>query len=185
MSDNPSDNPYAQPPQTGMPPSGMPPGYLGPDPQQVQSKVTPPAIGLMVVGGLNVLSALWGLVSSAMYMVGVGPAVAAQAQQAEQMEELRAQGMEGLVSFMEVMTSVQGPLGLVLGIVQLLAGGFIIYGGLKMKGLQSYGLSLGSAIVAMIPMLSSCCCAGIPIGIWAIVILMDQAVKDSFARSSV
>jgi hypothetical protein len=32
----------------------------------------------------------------------------------------------------------------------------------------------------MIPCLSPCCCLGLPIGIWALVVLLDNNVKASF-----
>jgi hypothetical protein len=171
-----SDNPYSEPPQMGVPPTG----FGGPSPEQIKAKVLPPSIGLLVVGIINVLLSLWGVASSAMFLAGVGPAVAAQEQQQEQMDQLREQGLDWLVQMIESMNTLQGPVGLVISLVQLAAAGVIIFGGLRMMNLRSYGLSLAAAILAIIPLLSNCYCVGIPLGVWAVIVLMDPNVKQSF-----
>ncbi|MCA9133908.1 MAG: hypothetical protein KDA45_12165 [Planctomycetales bacterium] len=171
-----SDNPYAEPPRPN--PSASNVG--GPDRQLVLRKVTPAAIGLIVAGILNGLLGIWGLLSAVLTLLGVGPAIAAQQQQAEQLEELRKQGLDWAEQLVETLYALQGPLGLTLSLIQLVAAAVIVYGGLQMKNLQSYGLSLGAAILALIPLVS-CCCTGLPIGIWAIVVLVDPHVKQSFS----
>ena len=50
----------------------------------------------------------------------------------------------------------------------------------KMKQLESWGLALAGTIVAMIPYLSPCCCIGLPVGIWSLVVLLNQDVKSAF-----
>jgi hypothetical protein len=170
-----SDNPYASTPDSNLPPAG----FGGPSRQSILAKVTPPAIGLIVAGAINLVMSLWGIASSVLFLVGVGPAIAAQEQQMEQMEQLREDGID-LTRVFEVINMFQGPFGILLGLIQLAAAGFIIFGAIKMKSLQSYGLSLGAAVVAMIPMLSNCCCVSLPIGIWALVVLLDPHVKQSF-----
>jgi hypothetical protein len=37
-----------------------------------------------------------------------------------------------------------------------------------------------AAILAMIPCLSSCCIVGLPLGIWALVVLSKPEVKSEF-----
>ena len=73
-----------------------------------------------------------------------------------------------------------GALGVVFGIIGLLVSGFIFYGALKMKKLESHGLAMAASIVAMIPCFSPCCLVGLPIGIWAVVVLSKPEVKDAF-----
>lgn len=75
---------------------------------------------------------------------------------------------------------LQGGLGVVFSIIGLAVGGFIFFGAMKMKNLESYGLAMAAAVVAMVPCISPCCLLGLPIGIWAIVTLNDPAVKQSF-----
>jgi hypothetical protein len=73
-----------------------------------------------------------------------------------------------------------GPIGVVSGVIGLLVSGVIFFGALKMKNLESYGLAMAASIIAMIPCFSPCCLLGLPIGIWAIVVLSKPEVKSAF-----
>jgi hypothetical protein len=68
----------------------------------------------------------------------------------------------------------------VSGIIALLLSGLIFFGAMKMKKLESYGLAMAASIIAMIPCLSPCCLIGLPIGIWAVVVLVKPEVKSAF-----
>ena len=72
------------------------------------------------------------------------------------------------------------PVGIADNILCILIGGVIIFGSMKMKTLHSFGLSMTSSILAMIPCISPCCLMGLPIGIWAIVVLNKPEVKTAF-----
>jgi hypothetical protein len=50
---------------------------------------------------------------------------------------------------------------------------------MKMKKLERYGLAMTASILAMLPC-SLCCVLGLPIGIWALVVLMKPEVKSAF-----
>ena len=68
-----------------------------------------------------------------------------------------------------------------MGTVQVLFTIFILIGALKMKRLESYGLAMASAILAMIPCtFGPCCVLGLPFGIWALVVLSDVHVRAAF-----
>jgi hypothetical protein len=67
------------------------------------------------------------------------------------------------------------------GLVALVLSAFDIYAGLQMRKLQGWGLSMAGAIVAMILCFSPCCLLGLPIGIWAVLVLIDEDVKRAFA----
>jgi hypothetical protein len=75
---------------------------------------------------------------------------------------------------------LSGPVGVVLGIIGILASVVILLGAMKMKKLESYGLAMAASIIAMIPCLSPCCLLGLPIGIWAVVVLSKPEVKSAF-----
>jgi hypothetical protein len=62
---------------------------------------------------------------------------------------------------------------LLLGIVTLLAG-------VKMLQRRAYGLVMTGVILGMIPCLSGCCCIGLPFGIWALIVLSNPEVRNSF-----
>ena len=58
----------------------------------------------------------------------------------------------------------------------------ILLGGVQMLRLKSRGLSMTASIMAMIPCFASACCViGIPVGIWALVVLGSPDVKAAFA----
>lgn len=57
--------------------------------------------------------------------------------------------------------------------------GLAIAGALKMRNLQSFGLAVAGTIASMI-LFPGCCCFGIPVGIWAIVVVMRPEVKSQF-----
>ncbi len=140
------------------------------------SKVSGPALALVVVGVINVLLMLYNAASSAMSL-GADPADL-QAQLEAQNPEL--QNLEGfnpemVTRFMQA----GGIVGLILSLIGLAVAAVIIMGGLKMKNLQSRGLAMTASILAMIPCIS-CCVLGIPIGIWSIVVLNDPNVRAAF-----
>lgn len=65
----------------------------------------------------------------------------------------------------------------ILAVGNLLA----LLGGFAMRALGSYGLSMTGAIVSIIPVVTGCCCTGMPLGIWALVVLLRPEVKAGFA----
>ncbi len=95
------------------------------------------------------------------------------------MQKLQQSNPQANIQAVEVS---RGVLSYLFLLVALAGGGFIIFGAMKMRQMRSWGLALAASIVAMIPYLSpSCgCCFGIPIGIWAIVVLCSQDVKAAF-----
>ncbi len=73
-----------------------------------------------------------------------------------------------------------GTVGVVSCVIAILLSGLILAGALKMKKLESFGLAMTASIVAMVPCLSPCCLLGLPIGIWALVVLSKPEVKTAF-----
>jgi hypothetical protein len=53
-------------------------------------------------------------------------------------------------------------------------------GAQKMKNLENYPLAITAAALAALPCTSTCCIITIPIGIWALVLLIDPQVKNAF-----
>jgi type IV secretory pathway VirB2 component (pilin) len=79
-----------------------------------------------------------------------------------------------------MMEKIRGPMTLVIRVIGLAIGGFVIYGGIKMKKLESYGVCIAASIVALLPC-SFCCPIGLAFGIWALVVLNNADVKNSFS----
>lgn len=118
-----------------------------------------PAIGLIVVAILGVIAQIASLIFSL-----VGASFLASSQMPK-----------------EAWTNMfYGPIGVVSSIVSILMGGLILFGALQMKKLESYGLAMAASIIAMVPCFSPCCLIGLPIGIWAVVVLSKPEVKSAF-----
>ena len=138
-----------------------------------QDQVSLPAILLMVLGGLTILFALWGLVGS------IGGGSAAQMAQLNQVlsnPDLPPQFRETMTSYMNFATR-SGPF---MSLFQIVLGGLMGFGGLKMKNLQSYPLAIAASIIAIVPCFNCCYCLGIPLGIWSLIVLNKAEVKTAF-----
>lgn len=135
---------------------GSGPSGFGGDRTQAEGRIKPPAITLLV---FTVIGMLLQLFSLAMNVLGTGMSAANDA---------------------DVSQLVSGATGIVMNVVGLLAGGFCIFAFLKMMKLQSRGLALTAVIFSMLPCLGSCWCVNLWVGIWALVVLSEQSVKDAF-----
>jgi hypothetical protein len=124
-------------------------------PQSVD-QVAGPAIGLMVTAGLGCLLQIAGVIMRAVVPM---------------------RQMPGYPARLNLLTS---GLGVVGSVVAILMGGVIFFGAIKMKKLENYNLAMAASIIAMVPCISPCCLIGLPIGIWALVILLKPEVKTSF-----
>jgi hypothetical protein len=145
-----------------------PPPYTptGPSTVDAQRLVSGPAIGLLVTAGLGFLAQIIGLL---MNLLGMGMAG---------MSATDYQGMEGAEWMAPLMS---GTIGIISAVIGIGIAVLIFFGALKMKQLKSYGLSMTAAIVAMVPCISPCCLVGLPIGIWALVVLLKPEVKAAFS----
>jgi hypothetical protein len=56
----------------------------------------------------------------------------------------------------------------------------IIVIAMLMMRLRSYPLAIIGSLLPMINLGSSCCCLGLPVGIWTLVVLLRPAVRDAF-----
>ena len=123
-----------------------------------RDRVAGPAIGLIVVA---VIGFIMQAMSIVMNLLGVGLA-----------------STQGPGAQFQQMLS--GVVGIIFAVIGMIVAGFILFGALKMKSLQSYGLAMAAAIIAMVPCISPCCCIGLPVGIWALLVLMNAEVKAGF-----
>lgn len=74
-----------------------------------------------------------------------------------------------------------GGIGVLMGlsVIGLLISAFVAYAGLQMRQLRSWGVVVAGAILSMVPR-GPCCIVGLPFGIWAILVLIDEEVKRAF-----
>jgi GYF domain 2 len=130
------------------------------------AQVRPPAIGIIVTGAVGGLLSLAGLV---MQLLGVN-------QDQKLPPGLPVEWEKGLQAYMEFVDKF----GVVTNILVLVLSLVTVFAGVRMLQLRSYGWVLTGIFLAMIPCLSGCCCLGIPLGIWALVVINRPAIKASF-----
>ncbi len=123
-----------------------------------------PAILLLVSGALGVLLRLAS-------MVGGGANQTLMNELAKDPRFAQAVAQAGSMS--------SGPANIAFSLLGIALSGFVIFGALKMRNLQGHGVALGAAIVAIIPC-GGCYCIGIPVGIWALVLLLKPEIKSQF-----
>ena len=75
-----------------------------------------------------------------------------------------------------------GAIGMGSSFLGLLVALFIIYAAIKMKELKQWNVAVVASVLAMVPCISPCCIIGLPIGIWALVVLMRPDVKEAFSK---
>jgi hypothetical protein len=125
-----------------------------------REKVAGPAIGLMATAGIGFLFQVLGILLNVLG-VGLGSTLG---------------GQEAIVNMFS------GVIGIIGGLIGIAMSVVVFFGALKMKSLGSYGFAIAASIVAMVPCVSPCCLLGLPIGIWALVVLLNQEVKDAFQK---
>jgi uncharacterized membrane protein len=150
MNPNPTGQPFDAPPQGSPPPTA-------------RDALNVPGILFIVIGGIGVLFALMGLLSSG--------ANREQLLQVMNDPNLPPQAKDLIVKF--------SSMGKVFNLVALLFDGLVIFGGIQMRKLKMYPLAVATAFVAMIPC-QCVCCLGIPVGIWALTILFKPEVRAQF-----
>ncbi len=161
----------ATPPPFSPPPSSPPPlrTYLPNDGGRALalSEVNGPAIGLMVTAILGAFLALVGIVNN---LIGT---------------PFNFSGLEGMppqsAEMFRAMQSGYGAVGIFFAVLQIALAVFIFFAALKMKALQNHTFCIVACIVALIPCISPCCCVGIPIGIWALIVLNKPEVRGYFS----
>ena len=146
-------------PMTPPPPTAPPPPVGPPAASQVQG----PAIGLIITA---VIGGIWALITIIGNVLGMG------------MGMMDLDQYAGDYAWAEY--AFGGGLGIASSIIGLAVAGFILWAALQMKALRQWTIAVVASILAMIPCISPCCIIGLPIGIWALVVLMKPEVKAAF-----
>ena len=129
----------------------------------MQDRVKGPAIALIVLGALGILFALFGLLAKGLLLD-----VYRSALPPDQYQRVEAA--------MKANTIMQ----MAFSLVALLVSGFVLYGGFQMMNLRNRTLVMIASVVAMIPCIGPCCLIGVPVGIWALVVISKPDVKAAF-----
>jgi predicted Zn finger-like uncharacterized protein len=59
----------------------------------------------------------------------------------------------------------------------------LILGSTQMLRMKMYPVAIATCLLSMVNLENVCCCAGIPFGIWGLVILLRPEVRDAFGRT--
>ena len=149
-------------------PSGVPLSTGAMPDTNAAALVSGPATGLMVVGIICALAALLSIASNVfgLGMGAFGPG--------------RGGGGGVPPQFERWATMMSGGVGIVLNIIGLGLSAFFIYASSKMRKLENYGMVMTATIISMLPCLSPCCCVGLPVGVWILIVLAKPEVKSAF-----
>lgn len=136
-----------------------PPTYGAPGSGLAESKVSTPAIAILVVAGLGIAACVLGLLLN---VLGMG-----------------ASTLGGMGGDERLRGMLSGTVGLVSNVLGLGVYGLAVFGALKMKALENHTMAVAGAVCVMLP--CSCCCfVGLPVGIWGLVVLLNAEVKAAF-----
>ncbi len=131
-----------------------------PRPRSAQQKI--PAVFLMIAGGIGILVNLPTLF---LILLALG---------SETTVPTELSSPDGDVSFF--MTGMSMAMFFLFGII---TNGLVLFGGYQMFRLASYPMAIAASILAMVPC-SFGFLAGLPIGIWSLVVLSKAEVKSTF-----
>ena len=143
-----------------------PPGgnWMADGREAARRRLATPALFLIVIAVLGLVGALttplWrgAYIESFQNLPNIPPEVK------EQLRAARDKGM-GVSDFVQLGLS-------------LVTNGLMLAGALKMRKLESFGLSATAAILSILP--CTCYCLGLPFGIWALVVMNKPEVKEHF-----
>jgi hypothetical protein len=151
-------------PAASSPPPPSTPGPIGvPVPADPRRMVQAPAACLVALGAIGGLLYLG---SAGVHLMGGAHFTPP--------EPIGNAEVERIIEFMS------GAGGVIFDALGLLISAAILVGGLMMFKLRAYGLCVAAAVLALVPCVSPCCCLGLPLGIWALVVLFKPEVKSAF-----
>ena len=64
-----------------------------------------------------------------------------------------------------------------IALVSLLLAPVIVYGAVQMMQGRKLGLAKIAAVLAILPLTSCCCLAGLPVGIWTFIVLSKPEIR--------
>ncbi len=125
----------------------------------VGGRVAAPAAALMMVGGLG---SLVNVLALALNLLGAG------------MGTWLPGATDG-----RLQTLFSGGLGVVTALLGMLVSAVMLFGAMRMRALEGYAFAVLAAILALLPC-CPCCFLSLPVGVWALVVLMDREVREAF-----
>jgi hypothetical protein len=139
----------------------------------LKAKIVAPAVGLLVVAILSVLFTFLNLFGNVFnrWFLRMAENSNLPPEKLDPLREGIARGDFGVIHYLAALLNVCAAL-------------VIILGALRMMKQQSYGLAVTASILTLVPCIgtSICCCViGVPVGVWALIVLMQTDVRAAFA----
>lgn len=131
-----------------------------------RDRLVPPAVGLLVVGGLSLMLAVLEIV--VMLLVHLPP------QEVEKFSPFYRAEIEKLDQ-----PGVRERKAVIAGVFAGLSG-LTIIGSIQMFRRRGWGAAVLGCAVAVINFHNCCCLFGLPFGVWGLVVLFDEQVRQSF-----
>jgi hypothetical protein len=126
--------------------------------------VSGPVIGLRVTAILNFIIVGFGLTRSILKLAGVDTSFS----------EIEKSEMPKMFS------AAGGGMEIIADVVSIIVSVLILIGASKMKALVNRQYAIAASVLALWPCVSPCCFIGVPIGIWALIVLNRAEVKSQF-----
>lgn len=135
--------------------------------------VKAPAICLKVVAGLSFILSLWGIVKLVFFRKVLDEEMSRMVANYPQLQDAQVQKM---------LDMIYGPIGIGSNLFAAVVSVIIFWGATRMQQLRSFELCFIAVILAMLPCATNCCAwvFGLPLGIWALVVLNRSGVKSQF-----
>jgi hypothetical protein len=131
------------------------------DPKTIRQRVWVPAVGLLVAGAINCLGVIGAFIAAVVHLIQGGFA-------------------GGAIPF----GFLPGAIELVLVAALAAHGVFVVLAGWNLMQLRSYRLAVAGSVLAVFP-ISPGIVVGLPMGIWALVLLVKDEVKAAFGQEEI
>src|SRR5262249_15748659 len=128
-----------------------------------RSKLTFPGILLIIVAIANILSSLFWILGFLSKYLGQGN------------QDILESGAYMIGYYIGATVPVA------IAITSLVVAPVIIFGAIRMLSAKSYNIAKMAAVLTLLPLTSFCCLLGLPIGIWALLVLNKPEVKGIFS----
>lgn len=146
--------------------------------QEAKASVSVPAVLLIVIGAL-------GLLYSAIEIINRDSTIAKFDEMSAQIEAdpkiTREQKDFWVNMFNSAKDTMQSPITLVFYIGHVIGSLLVMIGGIKMLQLSGPAFPTIGSVLALTPCIGCCCVPGLPIGIWALVVLNRPIVRAAMA----
>ena len=146
--------------------------------QKALAKVSTPAILLIATGAMGLVMTLLNFIQ----MPGMEATFNEKIEAVEKDPNLPADQKKMQKDIFTQARDIIVPIALPLYAMNAIVSLIVLFAGVKMRSLSGRGLAVGGSLLAMIPIVNGCCCLlGLPVGIWAMIVLSKPEVKAGFA----